>query len=101
MSSPYYQSQHWKELREQCLERDNWRCVVHGCGLRAVVADHIETRPNAPSPTSLDRLNNLRSLCLTHDAQVKERRGLRKQGGEFRVKGCDVNGWPLDPQRRV
>lgn len=100
-SSPYYQTPHWKVLRAQCLERDGGRCVVAGCARTAVTADHIKTRPPVPHPCPLDRLDNLRSLCATHDAQVKERGGVRKQGGEFKVKGCDAEGWPLDPARRA
>ena len=100
--NPYYQSIHWKELRAERLKLDQYRCVVPGCRSRAVVVDHIETRPpGLPIPCALDRIANLRSLCTTHDAQVKEFRGVRKQSGEFRVKGCDADGWPLDPSRRV
>ena len=100
MSSPYYRTAHWKALRLACLERDGYRCAVAGCHEAARVADHIETRPQDPQPCSADRLDNLRSLCLSHDAQVKERRrgiAQRKQGGVFRLKGCDANGWPLSP----
>jgi hypothetical protein len=100
MSSRYYQSSHWKTLRAQCIARDEGRCVVKGCTETGVVADHIRTRPPAPNACYADRLDNLRTLCLTHDAQVKEFKGVRKQGGEFRVKGCDAQGWPLDPERR-
>lgn len=57
-----------------------------------------------PYPTPADTLENLRTLCLSHDAQVKEqRRGAsytRKRGGAFKVKGCDIDGWPLDPSPR-
>lgn len=68
-----------------------------------MVADHIKTRQPVPFACEQDRLDNLRTLCLSHDAQVKEtRRGqsYRKQGGTFKVKGCDEDGWPLDPGRR-
>ena len=99
-NGPYYQSAHWKALRRACISRDNGRCTVPGCCKPGRVADHIETRPDVPEPTGFDVLSNLRLLCLSHDAQVKERRGQRKQGGAFRVKGCDADGWPLDPARR-
>jgi hypothetical protein len=95
----YYDSPHWKSLRLLCLARDGHRCTVAGCGRRGQVADHIKTRPDVPNPTDLDVLDNLRTLCLSHDAQVKEHKGARYQGGQFKVKGCDVNGWPLDPNR--
>jgi hypothetical protein len=103
-SNPYYQSAHWRELRDACLARDNYRCVVDGCGQIGRVADHIETRPPVSHPCALDRLDNLRTLCRSHDAQVKEQQrgssAARKQGGVFRVKGCDADGWPYDPRHR-
>ena len=101
--NPYYQSEHWRRLREACLARDHYRCFAAGCRLRAIVADHIRTRPNVPYPTPFDVLENLRSLCRRHDAQVKELPGsrVRRGGGErFRVIGCDAEGWPLDPNHR-
>jgi hypothetical protein len=98
VSSPYYQSPHWKALCAAVDARDGGQCAVPGCNQRGVVHDHIETRPPLPYPTSLDRLDNLRTLCLSHDAQVKERNGIRKQGGEFKVKGCDSSGRSLDPK---
>ena len=102
-ADPYYQSPHWHTLRDACLARDHRRCTVVGCRSRGVVADHIVTRPPVPYPTPQDCLENLRTLCRSHDSQVKEPRrggGERKQGGVFRVKGCDVDGWPLSPQHR-
>jgi hypothetical protein len=100
VGSPYYQSAHWKALRRACISRDGGACTVPGCPKPGRVADHIETRPDVPHPCELDTLSNLRSLCFSHDAQVKERGGQRKQAGSFKVRGCDANGWPLDPSRR-
>jgi hypothetical protein len=61
-----------------------------------VIVDHVETRPPQPGPTPTDGLDNLRSLCAHHDAQIKEHRnGQRGRGGRPVVKGCDVDGWPL------
>ena len=96
----FYQSAFWRRLRQSCLDRDGWQCVVPGCSRRATHADHIVTRPPAPVPTAADVLTNLRSLCATHDAQVKEQNGKRKSGGAFRVRGADADGWPIDPARR-
>jgi len=101
--NPYYQSNHWKNLRTACLARDGGRCVVPGCGAPANTADHIQTRSPSRYPTPEDRLDNLRSLCGTHDAQVKETRaGLqtRRNGGRFTIRGTGADGWPLDPARR-
>jgi 5-methylcytosine-specific restriction endonuclease McrA len=91
-------------LREQCFRRDDGRCTVAGCPMPGTVADHIETRPDVPYSTPQDVLENLRTLCKSHDAQVKERRRgqalTRKQSGNFRLRGCDVEGWPLEPMHR-
>jgi hypothetical protein len=63
---------------------------------RATHVDHIVTRSRCVEPTPFDRLDNLRSLCASHDAQIKERRnGQRGRNGRPVVKGCDVDGWPL------
>lgn len=99
----YYSTPHWKALRRAALERDGYRCTVPGCGRRAPIVDHIETRPRVPYPTPEDRLDNLRSLCTTHDAQIKEHKGgpdgvKRGHGGRPFVKGCDRDGWPLAPR---
>jgi len=91
----YYSTPHWKALRAAALRRDHWRCVIPGCGCGATIVDHIETRPRQDEPSPLDRLDNLRSLCSRHDAQIKETRsGRRARDGRPRI-GCDEDGWPL------
>lgn len=100
----YYQSSHWKQLRVVRLQLDGYHCTVPGCPCDGSIVDHIEARPDATYPTPLDVIENLRTLCRTHDAQVKERRRndalSRRNGGVFRIIGCDADGWPLDPERR-
>lgn len=62
----------------------------------ASVVDHIATRPRSPYPTAADHLDNLRSLCRMHDAQIKElASGIRRHDGNLAAKGCDNEGWPL------
>jgi hypothetical protein len=68
---------------------------VAGCGRRATHVDHIITRPRSPEPTPEDRPDNLRSLCATHDAQIKEHKNGRGRNGRPVVKGSDADGWPL------
>lgn len=91
------------------MRRDGGCCTVAGCPSAATHVDHIVTRPRQTEPAPADRLDNLRSLCATHDAQVKEhKRGpanvpngggvKRGHGGQPFVKGCDVDGWPLVPR---
>ena len=97
----FYALPAWRALRRAALERDGFLCVVSGCGRRATHVDHIERRPHVATPSAADRLDNLRSLCAFHDAQVKERpSGTRQRGGRFSIRGADRDGWPMDPQRR-
>lgn len=97
--SSYYRSPHWRALREFVMRRDGGRCWVLGCTARARVVDHIVARdPFADGPTVRDVPENLRSACLSHDSQVKERSdGQRRQGGKPVVRGCDSAGRSLDP----
>ncbi len=99
--NPFYRSRFWLSLRAQRLKLDKHRCAVPGCPDRATHVDHIETRPRSAEPTPADRIENLRSLCATHDGQAKEMRdGRRRNAGQFTVKGCDAAGWPRDPRHR-
>jgi 5-methylcytosine-specific restriction protein A len=103
MTNPFYLSKFWKNLRADALDRDGHRCTVPGCTMTGnatrLTVDHITTRPNVPYPTALDILSNLRTLCATHDGQVKEQAsGERRRGGQTFVRGCDASGNPLDPR---
>jgi hypothetical protein len=97
----YYRTQHWRTLKQACHERDGWRCTVAGCQTPTyrLTCDHIRRRPNVSYPTALDVVENTRTLCGNHDAQVKEKAsGARRRDGKLVVMGCDVTGTPLDPQ---
>ena len=99
--NPFYRSSFWRELREARLRLDDYRCAAPGCTRRAVVVDHIETRPDVPHPCAADRLDNTGSLCVEDDCQVKEQPGgKRRQGGQLRTRGCDAEGRSLDPNHR-
>ena len=89
----YYSTPHWKQLRTAALKRDRWRCTIAGCKRQATIVDHIQTRPRQDEPSAADRLDNLRSLCATHDAQMKEHKGGARAGP--RLIGVDAQGWPL------
>lgn len=94
----YYRSSHWQALRSAALKRDRHRCTAPGCTAKGTHVDHIKTRPNSDGPTLADILPNLRTLCASHDAQVKElASGKRRQGGKLVVKGCKADGTPKDP----
>ena len=106
MAGSYYHSPHWKALKLEALKRDRFRCTVPGCGATRATSrltvDHKEPRPRgALGPTDKDVLSNLRTLCKAHDNQVMQGAdGQRRNGGEFVIRGCDADGWPLDPKRR-
>ncbi len=92
----YYWTAHWRQLRRAALQRDGYCCSVAGCFGRATIVDHIATRPHQLEPSPEDRLDNLRSLCATHDSQIKEHgNGRRGRGGRPLVKGCGPDGWPF------
>jgi 5-methylcytosine-specific restriction enzyme A len=77
---PYYVSPEWRALRIACLCRDRYKCTAPGCTNTATVADHIVSR-KAGGPDTLD---NLRSLCRSCDARIREdASGRRKAGGKL------------------
>lgn len=95
--NPFYWSALWRRLRRAALKRDGAHCPISGCIAPATIVDHIVARPRGLTvPCSADRLDNLRSLCATHDTQIKEdAAGRRRRGGRPVLRGCDVDGWPL------
>jgi 5-methylcytosine-specific restriction endonuclease McrA len=79
VQDPYYQSAEWRQLRQQCLERDRHQCTMPNCpndrgrGGR-LVADHIVERRKGGA----DALYNLRSLCAFCDGVRHGHRALRR-----------------------
>jgi HNH endonuclease len=65
-----------RTLHRRVLERDGYRCQVHGCSRTASHAHHIELR----SQGGKDEMSNLISLCVAHHL-----RGVHK--GRIRVTG--------------
>ena len=93
-ADPYYKSKHWKGLRAERLRMDMHMCVVPGCNQPAYAVDHVKARRAGGA----DAIDNLRSLCKTHDHQVKEGRdGKRGNNGMLGIKGCFADGSPRDP----
>ena len=95
----FYKGSFWKALRLRVLERDNYKCEVAGCFEKATRVDHIVARPRGLRwRCEADWEENLRSLCVGHDNQVKEKKdGERRGGGVMFVKGTDAKGMPKDP----
>ena len=73
----FYRSAEWLALRKAALKRDNYRCIAPGCGKPAVIVDHIVSRRAGGQ----DTLSNLRCLCRSHDAAIKEDHLGRRRGG--------------------
>jgi hypothetical protein len=78
---------HRRTLQRRVLERDGYRCQVHGCSRTASHAHHIELR----SQGGTDEMSNLISLCVAHHL-----RGIHK--GRLRVTGKapDQLVWTLE-----
>jgi hypothetical protein len=95
----YYQTAHYRALKQATHDRDGWRCTVPGCGsTEGLVCEHIETRPNVSHPTRFDTLANTTTLCGLHDRQTKEQaNGKRRNDGKYIVSGCSPDGTPRDP----
>jgi 5-methylcytosine-specific restriction endonuclease McrA len=93
----YYWTAHWRALRKAALQRDGYCCTVGGCDRCATHVDHIKTRPRRTEPAPEDRLDNLRSLCSVHDAQIKERSSGRRghtRKRELMRQRCVDDRWP-------
>ena len=73
----YYSAPHWRRLRSAALTREviasRWPAAAVGPR-----GPHRVTRPRQPKLSPADRLDNLRSLCATHDAQIKNARSYRR-----------------------
>jgi len=71
MTNPFYRSPFWRRMRLEALLRDQWRCTIDGCIERATIVDHTAARSRGLiDPCPADRLENLPSLCSTHDKQI-------------------------------
>src|SRR5262249_31361145 len=99
---PLYYSAEWRALRLWALERDGWACTVCGWSVRGpgmARVDHIETVEERPDLALC--LDNVRTLCIEHDNQSHREKGRRDASGkrveQFTIRGCDENGFPLDP----
>ena len=94
---PFYKTGTWARLKAVVRRRSGGVCEVLECSAPAVVCDHIVARRAGGA----DHESNLRDLCRQHDGQVKEMAdGSRRRDGRCTIRGCDADGWPLDPARR-
>ena len=78
-------SKAWRIIREQVLA---WEPLCRYCGDVATQVDHLD---NSSHNNDID---NLAATC----ASCHSRKTAQQQAGKaWTVQGCDVNGWPLDP----
>jgi 5-methylcytosine-specific restriction endonuclease McrA len=91
----FYATAEWQSLRTRVLCRDRYMCTTPGCGsTRRLTVDHIVSRRAGGA----DVPANLRTLCGSCDASIKEGAdGRRRGGGVPRARGCGLDGLPLDP----
>ena len=87
-----YKTKAWKALRLSQLTREPLcrMCKEQGNTTAATIVDHRS--PHKGDVGKFFDPSNLQSLCPPHHngaKQSEERTGI--------AKGCDTNGWPLDP----
>ncbi len=90
MSGRFYDTQEWKRLRAQKL-RENPVCEM--CGReKATEVDHKLAISAGGSPTDLRNLRAMCRACHSRKTLLVERMGKDR----VPVKGCTVDGLPLD-----
>jgi 5-methylcytosine-specific restriction protein A len=98
--APRRQDRRWQEeIRAPQLAREPHcrRCTTDGKQTPAVEVNHIVALADAGS---FDDPINLESLCRWHHMQETENQNAARQGRKprrIRIRGCDVDGNPLDP----
>jgi 5-methylcytosine-specific restriction enzyme A len=90
-----YTTQRWQRLRKQKLQRNPLceACLQHSKIVPAVAIDHRKPIKEGGEPfPPLDQLASLCDSC--HNTKTRA-----EQMGEtnWMYKGCDVFGYPLDP----
>ena len=91
--SRLYDTQRWKRARRQFLAEHPLcvMCEQQGRVTLAVLVDHI-TPHKGDEELFWDEVNNWQGLCATDHSAAKQE--LEKSGT---IRGCDVDGVPLDP----
>ena len=82
-------SKQWRAIRQMVLDREPLcrYCKARGIVTPATEVDHIHR------DTSDNRLEALQPLCKSCHS---EKTAAEVEGRM--MKGCDVNGWPIDPR---
>lgn len=93
-----YSTARWQRLRKAKLARDPLcaHCTLRGRVVQAVAVDHIVSIASGGDP--FPDLDGLASLCLAcHSTKTNAVDRPDRHGTGRAVKGCDVDGNPLDP----
>ena len=69
-------------------------CLKEGRIEPAIAIDHI-VAVRAPGGEAYPSLDRLRSQCAS--CHNRKTRVVEQLGEQLSVKGCDINGYPLDP----
>lgn len=87
--SSVLKTQRWLRVRKRQLAREP---LCRECGQPATDVDHITPRSRGGAPYDP---GNLQSLCASHHS-IKTS-AFDTQGKDWTARGCDENGYPLDP----
>jgi 5-methylcytosine-specific restriction enzyme A len=96
MATWLYNTQRWQRLRRLKLQVNPLceSCLKQQRIEAATAVDHI-VAVKAPGGEAYPALDRLMSCCAScHNGKT---RIVEQLGAELTVKGCDINGYPLDP----
>lgn len=85
----------WRKLRAWVLSRQPMcaDCERRGLITFATEVDHVDNDPSNNDPS------NLVGLCKScHSYKTQRHEHFKRTGTQLALKGCDVNGFPLDPE---
>ena len=89
-----YTTQRWQRLRRLKLQLNPLceYCLKQGRLEPARAVDHIvPIKSGGEAYPALDALQSLCNSCHTQKTNAE------REGKDFSIKGCDVRGYPLDP----
>ena len=79
-------SKQWRAIRAQVLA---WEPLCRYCGDDATQVDHLDNDSHNQD------IDNLAATCAPCHASKTAQ---EQAGRTWAPKGCDVNGWPIDPR---
>lgn len=92
----HYRTPAWRATRKRILARDP-RCTVAGCGMPSYGVEHLKPRAQGGTDADTNLAGRCQSCLNRKAAQYDGGFGHKTKSGDVRAKGCDINGYPLDP----